>query len=210
MTRWLVALCLSVSLSAFANHVTLIPVYTPQPKFPETLKSAGVAGETRVQFVVHSNGYVSSIKILKSDDPLFSEASSTAVRKWKFKPWEVTNGRPASVEVVAPMIFTYGHGTQLPMDISSILSVLPCTQVNAQVATGNSRQPKTPLHELSFVSYVVRYLSEGVPSVQLSKSRRSALLNEFTQHIPQVIERCAAAPRAYYADQLPDSIRALL
>jgi protein TonB len=210
MTRWLLALCLSVSLSVFADDVTLIPVYTPQPKFPETLKSAGIAGETRVQFVVHSNGYVSNIKILKSDDPLFSKASRAAVKKWKFKPWEVTNERPASVEVVAPMIFTSGYGTQLPMDINRILSKLPCTQVNAQVADRNLRHPKPPLYELSVFSDVVHYLSKGVPSVQLSESRRSALLDEFTQQIPQIIERCAAAPEAYYADQLPDGIRALL
>lgn len=210
MKCWLLALCLSATFSAFADNVMLIPVHAPKPRFPETLKIAGIAGETQVQFLVHSNGYVSNIRILKSANPLFSEASKAAVNQWQFKPWEVTSKRPATIEAVAPMIFTFGGSTHLPMVINGMLSKLPCTQVNTQVSMGNSRQPKIPPHELSVFSDVVHYVSEGVTSAELSVSRRSALLHELTQQIPEIIKRCAAAPEAYFADQLPDGIRAVL
>lgn len=210
MKRWLLALCLSVSFSAFADDVTLIPVYTPKPKFPQELSVAGIGGSTRVKFVVHSNGSVTDIKILKSDNPLFSKASKKAVKQWQFKPWEVTAERPASVEVIAPMIFAFGNRTQLPMDINAVLSKLPCTRVNTQVAERNLHQPAKKLHELSVFSYVLRYLSEGILTTQLSESDRVALHIEFSQAIPQIIERCGASPGAFYADQMPERVRALL
>lgn len=210
MKRWLLALCLSASFSVFADDVRLIPLYTPKPKFPEELKNAGIAGATRVQFVVHSNGSVTDIKILKTDNPLFSKASKKAVKQWKFKPWEVTAERPATVEVVAPMIFAFGNRTQLPMDINAVLSRLPCTRVNAQVAQRNLHQPGKQLHELSVFSYVSRYLSEGILSAQLPESERVALQTEFAEAIPQIVERCGASPGAFYADQMPERVRALL
>lgn len=210
MKPWLLALCLSVSFSAFADNLTLIPVYTPKPKFPEELKNAGIPGATRVQFVVHSNGSVSNVKVVKSDNPLFSKASKKAVKQWQFKPWEVTAERPASVEVVAPMIFAFGNRTHLPMDINAVLSRLPCSRVNAQVAERNLHQPEKQFHELSVFSYVSRYLSEGILTTQLSESDRIALRTEFAKAIPQMIERCGASPGAFYADQMPERVRALL
>ncbi|MGV6395537.1 energy transducer TonB [Pseudomonas caspiana] len=210
MKPWLLALCLSVSFSALADNLTLIPVYTPKPKFPEELKNAGIPGATRVQFVVHSNGSVSSVKVLKSDNPLFSKASKKAVKQWQFKTWEVTAERPASVKVVAPMIFAFGNRTHLPMDINAVLSRLPCSRVNAQVAERNLHQPEKQLHELSVFSYVSRYLSEGILTTQLSESDRMALRTEFAKAIPQMIERCGASPGAFYADQMPERVRALL
>lgn len=210
MKRWLLALCLSVSFSTFAENVTLIPVYTPEPKFPVELKNAGIAGSTRMQFKVHSDGSVSNIKVLKSDNPLFSKASKKAVKQWQFKPWEVTAEQPASVDVVAPMIFAFVNRPQLPMDINAVLGKLPCTRVNAQVAERNLHQPAKQLHELSVFSYVLRYLSEGIMTSQLSESERLALNIEFTQAIPHIIERCGASPEAFYADQMPARVRALL
>lgn len=210
MKRWLLALCLSVSFSVFADNVTLIPVHTPKPKFPEELRDSGITGATRVQFVVHSNGSVTDIKILRSDNPLFSKASKKAVKQWQFKPWEVTAEHPASVEVIAPMIFALGNRPQLPMDINAVLSKLPCTRVNAQVAERNLHQPAKQLHELSVFSYVSRYLSEGILTTQMSETERVALQTEFAEAIPQIIERCGASPGAFYADQMPERVRALL
>lgn len=210
MKPWLLALCLSASFTAFADDVTLIPVYTPKPKFPEELSGAGIGGSTRVQFLVHSNGSVSDIKILKSDNPLFSKASKKAVKQWQFKPWEVTADRPASQGVIAPMIFGFGNRRQLPMDINAVLAKLPCTRVNAQVAERNLHQPAKQLHELSVFSYVSRYLSEGILSAQLSETERVALQTEFAEAIPQIVERCGENPGAFYADQMPERVRALL
>ncbi|SQG00878.1 TonB domain-containing protein [Paucimonas lemoignei] len=210
MKRWLLALCLGVSFSALADNVTLIPVYTPKPKFPIELRDAGIAGATRVQFVVHSNGSVTGIKILKSDNPLFSKAAKKAVKQWKFKPWEVTAGRPASVGVVIPMIFAFGNSRRLPMDINAVLAKLPCTRVNAQVAERNLHKPAKQLHELSVFHYVSRYLSEGILTKQLSAAERLALQTEFAHAIPQIVERCGENPGAFYADQMPERVRALL
>jgi len=210
MKRWLLALCLGVSFSVCADDVKLIPVYTPKPIFPVELRDAGIAGATRVQFTVHSNGSVTGINILKSDNPLFSKASKKAVKQWKFKPWEVTAQRPASVGVVIPMIFAFGNSRQLPMDINAVLAKLPCTRVNTQVAERNLHKPEKQLHELSVFSYVSRYLSEGILTKQLSAAERVTLQAEFARAIPQIVERCGENPGAFYADQMPERVRALL
>lgn len=210
MKRWLLALCVSASFSVGADDVKLIPVYTPKPIFPVELRDAGIAGATRVQFIVHSDGSVTGIKILKSDNPLFSKASKKAVKQWKFKPWEVTAQRPASVGVVIPMIFAFSNSRQLPMDINAVLAKLPCTRVNAQVAQRNLHTPEKQLHELSVFAYLSRYISDGIVARQLSEAERLALQIEFAEAIPHVVERCGENPEAFYADQLPERVRALL
>ena len=211
MRQWLLVLIISACFSAPANadSVKLIPVNVPKPIYPDELSSGGFRGVARVSFTVHSSGKVSDVKVVDSDHPLFSEASIKAVREWRFKPWTVAPERPADVQVLAPMVFT-STSEKLPVDLNNVITKLRCERVNIEVRFRHLHNPKKPLQELTTLSYIPRYLSEGIVSTQLSQPERKALTDEFIRAIPQIIERCEADPKAYYADQLPVGIRALL
>lgn len=210
MQRWLLAFALSASLCAHADTVKLIPLQTPSPVYPYELRLMGFTGKTQVKFTVNSDGSVSDIKVIKSSHLLLSRASRRAIRDWRFKPWSVTADQPSKIHVVAPMIFSLGGRRQLPMDINTLLTKISCNSVNTQMAQRDINHPKKPLHELTVFSYLSHYLSNGIVTSQLSEAERENLISEFEREIPQIVERCEADPDAYYADQLPASVRELL
>jgi protein TonB len=77
------------------------------PRYPETLRAAGVEGRVVALFVVTDQGLVEepSIRILRSDNPLFDDAVRSALGRMRFIPAE-TGGRKVRQLVQMPFVFT--------------------------------------------------------------------------------------------------------
>jgi TonB family protein len=85
-------LCLTVlaflSVSASAQKVDKNPrklVFKESPHYPLMLKEAHIGGIVRLEIVISPKGNVDSVAPL-GGNPVLVEASSTAVRKWKYVP----------------------------------------------------------------------------------------------------------------------------
>lgn len=65
------------------------------PAYPETLRSAGISGSVRVQFVVDTTGRaeLSSVRVVESSHELFTRAVLAALRQARFTPGEVSGHR---------------------------------------------------------------------------------------------------------------------
>ena len=65
------------------------------PRYPLSLRDASVQGQVLVQFVVDTAGRVdlSTVKVLKSDHELFSDAVNTALTDMQFEPAKLRGGR---------------------------------------------------------------------------------------------------------------------
>lgn len=83
---------------------------SPTPHYPETLQSAGVEGEVDAQFVVDENGHadMSTFKVLKSTNDLFTAAVRAVLPRVHFLPAEV-GGRHVRQLVSQPFMFTLAH-----------------------------------------------------------------------------------------------------
>jgi protein TonB len=88
------------------KQVSLEPGAKP-PRYPETLRAAGVEGRVVALFVVSERGLVEegSIRILRSDNPLFDEAVKSALGRMHFVPAEI-GGRKVRQLVQMPFLFT--------------------------------------------------------------------------------------------------------
>jgi protein TonB len=77
------------------------------PRYPETLRAAGVEGRVVALFVVSERGVVEegSIRILRSDNPLFDEAVRSALGRMRFVPAEI-GGKKVRQLVQMPFLFT--------------------------------------------------------------------------------------------------------
>jgi protein TonB len=77
-----------------------------KPRYPESLRQAGVSGSVLVQFTVDTTGRVDakSIKIMQSTHDLFSEAVRQSLGGMRFKPAEVNGKR---VPALAQMPFEF-------------------------------------------------------------------------------------------------------
>ncbi len=81
-----------------------------KPDYPQTLQSAGVEGEVDVQFVVDTTGRadMSTLKVLKSTNDLFTAAVRNALPRAKFFPAEV-GGHKVRQWVQQPFTFGLAH-----------------------------------------------------------------------------------------------------
>ena len=89
-----------------ANEVLMHVLSPGKPRYPESLRSAGVDGRVLVQFTVDTTGRIdmSSVKILSSTHELFSRAVRDALGNFRFRPAEV-GGR--HVAALAQMPFDF-------------------------------------------------------------------------------------------------------
>jgi protein TonB len=86
--------------------VALAPGSKP-PRYPETLRAAGVEGRVVALFVVSAQGLVEepSVRIVRSDNPLFDDAVRSALGRMRFTPAE-SGGRKVRQLVQMPFVFT--------------------------------------------------------------------------------------------------------
>jgi protein TonB len=78
----------------------LMNVLTPaKPRYPESLRSAGIDGRVLVQFVVDTMGRVdmNSVKILSATHDLFSRSVRDALGNFRFRPAESGGHRVAAL-----------------------------------------------------------------------------------------------------------------
>lgn len=76
------------------------------PRYPDALRQAKIEGDVLAQFVVDSSGAVevSSIKILRSADPAFTQSVRDALATYRFTPAEVGG---VHVKQLVTMPFTF-------------------------------------------------------------------------------------------------------
>jgi len=77
------------------------------PKYPESLRFAGVEGRVIAEFVVDERGRaeVDSVRFTRSDNRLFEDAVKVALRRMQFVPAEI-GGRKVRQLVQMPFVFT--------------------------------------------------------------------------------------------------------
>jgi protein TonB len=78
-----------------------------RPRYPESLRLAGVEGRLIAVFVVDETGRaeVDSVRFTRSDNRLFEDAVKVALRRMQFVPAEI-GGRKVRQLVQMPFVFT--------------------------------------------------------------------------------------------------------
>lgn len=76
------------------------------PKYPDALREMKVSGQVLVQYIVNRDGTadMSSLKVLKSDHPAFTESVRAALAEMKFEPARV-KGQPVRQLMQTPFAF---------------------------------------------------------------------------------------------------------
>lgn len=71
--------------------------YAPQPQYTEIARKARIQGVVIVQAIIDKEGNVTSVKLLKGLPMGLDTAALDAIKKWKFKPATLADGRPVAV-----------------------------------------------------------------------------------------------------------------
>lgn len=59
-----------------------------EPEYPPIARAAGMQGTVIVDAVIHKDGTVTDVKVVRSSNLLFDEPTIRAVRQWRFTPFE--------------------------------------------------------------------------------------------------------------------------
>jgi TonB family protein len=78
------------------------------PAYPLELMRQHVGGTVILYAVIHSNGKVSSVRVLRSVDDRLDQFASEAIAKWQFQP-ATRNGAPVDVEATFSIPFHPGN-----------------------------------------------------------------------------------------------------
>jgi TonB family protein len=70
------------------------------PAYPSGLRGGKSFSSVRVNYDIHHDGSVSDIQVIERTDSKTANAVVSAIKRWRFKPWDVTDGMPAVGESV--------------------------------------------------------------------------------------------------------------
>ncbi len=79
--------------------------YTPQPVYPESLKSRGVEGTVTISAVIDELGRVTEPRVISSPDAELSQAALEVVATWQFLPARSPDGRPVAASYMMTFDF---------------------------------------------------------------------------------------------------------
>lgn len=74
-----------------------VKVNSPQPQYTEIARKARIQGVVIVQAIIDKEGNVTSVKLLKGLPMGLDTAALDAIKRWKFKPATLADGRPVAV-----------------------------------------------------------------------------------------------------------------
>lgn len=198
-----------LSLTAVAGEVQLIPEHTPSPVYPVDMLRANKSGSATLRFMVNSDGSVTDLEVLESSHREFGRAAKRTVKRWRFKPWTPSDLRPDKVETTAPFVFSLGKGASWASDMNVVLSTMPCSKLNKELAQTRQYFPDKPLADLHLFGYIRAYLSGIFMRGQLSDAERQIMMDDLDRAVPRILESCEKNPTAMYIDYLPVDMRKL-
>ncbi|OCR26481.1 hypothetical protein AFK24_03430 [Pseudomonas syringae] len=198
------------SVAIHASEALLIPVSTPKPEFPQNLLKKRHPGKVLVSLTVGAFGTVQSARIIESSHPQFTEAAQRAVVKWRYRPWEVAEGKPSSVEIAVPIIFGARGLQPFSPQITVGLENTLCAYLNHEVHASKRDFPKEPLSEVDVFWHAQQYLAGSYTRFRVpDESARAALFLKLEKAVPKIVTACEKDPDRRLGDVFPKGITAL-
>ena len=103
-----VALSTARADDSASYDVRPVPVKTPPPAYPDSLRRDGITGLVAVRVVVDESGNVAECEVTKSSRSEFEQPALNAIRSWKFKPAS-KGGAAVRSRLVIPIAFSVGE-----------------------------------------------------------------------------------------------------
>lgn len=74
-----------------------VKINAPQPQYTEIARKARIQGVVIVQAIIDKEGNVTSVKLLKGLPMGLDTAAVDAIKRWRFEPATLADGRPVAV-----------------------------------------------------------------------------------------------------------------
>jgi TonB family protein len=205
------ALIIFFTASIKADEVTLVPIFSPAPQYPEVPIRPSFTNKVRVKLTIESSGRVQSVKVIESSHGLLSKVVQKALLRWRYRPWRIMPGAPATVSVTLPIIFGPRGSERSASEINIGLGNVLCAYLNYEVAAAHGDYPKESLSKVDLFWYAREFLSSPYMELRVPEAgKRQSMLMRLQASVPRVIKRCRRNPEGRFGDYLPKDIREVL
>ncbi|HNW82985.1 MAG TPA: TonB family protein [bacterium] len=86
-------------VASTALAVMPVAINPVKPDYPKALEEEEIEGEVVLELSISKKGDIVNIKVLESDNKLFSEAAVKTVSKYKFRPGKTKDGTPVDAVI---------------------------------------------------------------------------------------------------------------
>ncbi len=80
------------------------PLRKVDPVYDISAMEGGIEGRVQLRAIIHTDGYVYGIEVIKGADPRLDASAVSAMRKWEFTP-ALRDGTPVDVDIVIEIPF---------------------------------------------------------------------------------------------------------
>lgn len=200
-----------ITASAVASEIELVPIFTPEPKYPEALLKNRYHGKVRVSMTIGESGKVQRVRVIEGGHPELSAAVQKAVAQWRYKPWKGAVDAPSSITITLPIIFGPRGEKSFAGEINVGLGNVRCAYLTSEVTAARSDYPKQPLNRIDLFWYTQEFLASRYIALKVPDERqRKALVNQLQASVPDVIKNCRRNPDKLFGDYVPKQVRDLL
>jgi len=81
-----------------------VPLRKVDPKYIASAIADGIEGKVRLAAIIHTDGHVDSVRLLRHLDDRLDQSAADAMEKWHFQP-AMRNGQPVDVDAVVEIPF---------------------------------------------------------------------------------------------------------
>jgi TonB family protein len=117
-----------------------VPLNQVQLLFPPEAREKQISGKCAVSFLVDVEGRPRQVKVIRCTDSVFADASSSAVKKYRFTPATTQDGKPVpviSTSVIAWDLYSFTKPANIPeVKVRCEFSKPPRTTLSAPDAEG--------------------------------------------------------------------------
>ncbi len=91
-----------------------VPFATPEAEFSDLARQNGYSGACGFSLVVDTSGYPQNVNLVRCSNPAFAHNADAAVRKYRFKPATMLDGKPIAVIIHIIVNFSLEGGQTHP------------------------------------------------------------------------------------------------
>jgi TonB family protein len=205
------ALALFSTASTIASEIELVPIFTPQPTYPEALLKNKYYGKVRVSMTVGAGGKIQNVTVIEGGHPELTTAVQEAVAQWRYKPWKGAVNAPSAITITLPIIFGPRGAKSFAGEINVGLGNVRCAYLTNEVTAARSDYPKQPLSKIDLFWYTQEFLASRYIALNVpDEGQRKALVSQLQASIPDVIKNCRRNPEKLFGDYVPRQVRDLL
>ena len=198
----LVLVLVLVWASSAQADFLITPRFTPEPAHPDRQRLTWRMGTANASFTIRFDGSVTDVTVLSSSHADYARAVKRALDQWRYEPWALVDGNPATVRVVLPFMFMPAGSTQRTSEQTTLVRKR-CQDLSEEhdafIGAGSARS----VVEMPTFDAALKWMNRALVDGQISSDEHKVLSAQMVTALPKILQECLDNPDSKLTEFLP-------